>query len=234
MTIMNEDAWERGRQASIKANATIGRQRRWLAEDATRQRFIDFANSSGEFAVDFRSDCDEKNCVETGQCWGHVTDICKATWDVAGAFGFRMQEQIWEWGSLTEKQEAAMIKIFDRACERVENRAETERKWAEEHAAAAPCPSGRTEITGTIISTDLRENAFGSQWKMLVRDDSGFKVWGSVPSKLFELCAEDDVWPRGDDLKGKRITFTAAVEVSDRDEKFGFFKRPTKTKLVAS
>lgn len=197
MTIMNEDAWERARDASIKANASKSRNRRWIAGDQSRVEIEKFLFS-----------------------W-HGTD---------GFLG-AMAEAVTEWGHLSEKQEAAVRKIMDDRKEREASRAAARDA---EHAAAAPCPSGRTEITGTIISTDLRENAFGSQWKMLVRDDSGFKIWGSVPSKLFELCAENDVWPRGDDLRGKRITFTAAVEVSDRDEKFGFFKRPTKTKLVAA
>ena len=197
MTIIKKDAWERGRQASIKANASKGRNRRWIAADESRIDVENFLFS----------------------------------WFGTDGFLGAMAEAVAEWGHLSEKQEATVRKIMANFKEREAKRAAARDA---EHAAAAPCPSGRTEITGTIISTDLRENAFGSQWKMLVRDDSGFKVWGSVPSKLFEICAEDDVWPHGKDLKGKRITFTAAVEVSDRDEKFGFFKRPTKTKLVAA
>jgi hypothetical protein len=32
-------------------------------------------------------------------------------------------------------------------------------------------------------------------------------------------------------MKGKRVSFVAAVEPSKDDQKFGFFKRPTKAKL---
>jgi hypothetical protein len=32
-------------------------------------------------------------------------------------------------------------------------------------------------------------------------------------------------------MKGKRISFTAAITPSKDDQKFGFFKRPTKAKL---
>lgn len=192
--VMDYEAWERGRDASIKANASKSRNRRWIAGDQSRAEVEKFLFS-----------------------W-HGTD----------SFLGAMAEAVAEWGHLSEKQEAAVRKIMADSKEREASRAAARDA---EHAAAAPCPSGRTQITGTIISTDLRENAFGTQWKMLVRDDSGFKVWGSIPEKLFELCADGDLWPHGRDLKGKQITFHAAVEVSEKDSKFGFFKRPTKTAL---
>jgi hypothetical protein len=55
---------------------------------------------------------------------------------------------------------------------------------------------------------------------MLVRDDRGFKVWGTVPSSL----------PNTD--RGDKVTFTASVERSNNDETFGFFKRPSKATLI--
>ena len=63
--------------------------------------------------------------------------------------------------------------------------------------AAEPCPTGKVEING------------------IVQDDRGFKVWGSVPSKL-------------ENVKGRSVSFSATVQPSEDDEKFGFFKRPTK------
>jgi hypothetical protein len=53
---------------------------------------------------------------------------------------------------------------------------------------------------------------------MLVQDDRGFKVWGSVPSNLY-------------DAKGRSVSFSAAIQPSEDDDKFGFFKRPTKAKF---
>ena len=50
---------------------------------------------------------------------------------------------------------------------------------------------------------------------MLVKDDLGFKVLGSVPAKLAKA-------------KGRSVSFSATVQPSEDDEKFGFFKRPTK------
>lgn len=139
-------------------------------------------------------------------------------------FSLDMRDALDQWGSLTASQEAAMRKVMARFEQR---EAERTAEWE----AAADCPAGRVEVSGVIISTDIREGAFGSQWKMLVRDDSGFKVWGSVPSKLHEPAEENGQWITGQEMKGKRVSFTAAVEPSKDDQKFGFFKRPTKAKL---
>jgi len=193
--IENIDAWERGRDAAIRRNASKSRNIKWIAEDESRKEIQAFL--FGRYGEDFLS---------------------------------AMNESVNEWGQLTEGQEKAVRKIITAQAERD---AERQARKAEENANAADCPEGRTEVTGEIIATDLRETDFGSQWKMLVRDDSGFKVWGSIPSKMFDIFAVDDVWPHGDTFKGKRISFTAAISPSEDDPKFGFFKRPTKTKDVA-
>lgn len=197
MTIMNAEAWEKARDASIKRNASIGRNRRWIAADESRRKVEGFLFP-----------------------W-HNTD---------GFLG-AMSAQLDEWGHLTEKQEAAVRKIMADRKERAEkHNAEREA----ERAAAADCPEGRIALTGVIVSTDLRENAFGSTWKMLFKSDDGFKLWGTVPSALFNWFDED--WRNrvgGDQMPGKRVSFTAAVTPSSEDEKFGFFKRPTKAEWVA-
>ena len=81
--------------------------------------------------------------------------------------------------------------------------------------AAEPCPTGKVEISGIVLTTKWQESMYGSTLKMLVQDDRGFKVWGSVPSKL-------------ENVKGRSVSFSATVQPSEDDEKFGFFKRPTK------
>jgi hypothetical protein len=87
-------------------------------------------------------------------------------------------------------------------------------------ATATPVIEGRVQVTGTVISTDLRETNFGLVLKCLVLDDRGFKVWGNVPS-----CQE---WVPGD-----KVTFMARCERSHNDEFFGFYTRPTKASKVA-
>ena len=85
--------------------------------------------------------------------------------------------------------------------------------------AAEPCPTGRIEIVGEILATKLQEGYYGSTWKMLVKDDRGFKVWGSIPKDIYAK-------------RGFRVMFFAAVEPSADDDKFGFYKRPTKAYIL--
>lgn len=113
---------------------------------------------------------------------------------------------------------------------RIERRPAIEAARAAEREAAAPCPTGRVTVTGTVISTKWVSNGFRrSRWdpaetlKMLVKSDTGFKVFGTAPSALL-----------GAELKGARVTFSAMVEPSKDDPKFGFFKRPTSAARLAA
>lgn len=88
------------------------------------------------------------------------------------------------------------------------------------HEAGENAPEGRVVITGTVLAFKRQESMYGDVLKMLVQDDRGFRVWGSVPTSLDDAERES------------RITFTATVTASDRDAKFGFFKRPTKAAII--
>lgn len=88
------------------------------------------------------------------------------------------------------------------------------------HEAGEDAPEGRIVINGIVLAFKLQSSQFGDTLKMLVQDDRGFRVWGSVPKSLDDAERES------------RITFTATVTASDRDAKFGFFKRPTKAQIL--
>jgi hypothetical protein len=120
-------------------------------------------------------------------------------------------------GSLTPKQTDFLHKLLSR----IDHRAEIEADRKAQHAAAAnlPVPLGRTTIEGTVLTTRIEEGMYGTMTKMLVQHDTGWKVWGTVPSKLIVS-------------KGDRIRFDASVEVSPNDNKFGFFSRPTKAAVL--
>lgn len=90
------------------------------------------------------------------------------------------------------------------------------------HEAGEDAPEGRVTITGTVLSFKWQESMYGDVLKMLVQDDRGFRVWGSVPASLDDAERES------------RISFTATVQASDRDAKFGFFKRPTKAAILST
>jgi hypothetical protein len=88
----------------------------------------------------------------------------------------------------------------------------------------AQVPEGRVVIEGVIKSGRFQPSAYGETYKILVEagdDENGyFKVWGSLPSSIYEAEV------------GDTVRFTAAVEASRDDKSFGFFKRPTKAEVL--
>jgi hypothetical protein len=88
------------------------------------------------------------------------------------------------------------------------------------HAEGEDAPEGRVVITGTVLAFKRQGSEYGDILKMLVQDDRGFRVWGTVPKSLDDAERES------------RISFTANLTQSDKDSKFGFFKRPTKAALL--
>lgn len=112
-------------------------------------------------------------------------------------------------GILSDAQVAALRKSAVKDAERKAAR-ETET------AGAEPVPNEKGIVTGEIVKIDLKENDFGSREVMTVKDDRGFKVWGTQPRALYDCKV------------GDRVTFTATLSRSDRDDFFGFFSRPSK------
>lgn len=99
---------------------------------------------------------------------------------------------------------------------------EDEKKLRDEAKALevkVPCPEGKQRIVGEIVKLAVSENPWGVRQVMTVKDARGFKVWGTVPNALTD--AEE----------GDKVEFNAEVTRSDKDECFGFFKRPSKPLL---
>lgn len=143
---------------------------------------------------------------------------------VADAFTLRERSgflaDVWSnlrrYGSLTDAQEEAVVRVAGSI------READARREAEKNLPVVPVIEGRVTVTGTVLTTKVQNSIYGETLKMLVRDDRGFKVWGTVPAAL-----------AGEGLKGARVTFTATVERSRDDEAFGFYKRPNKAQRVA-
>ena len=74
--IHNEAAYERARVRKIKANAAIGRKRRWIESDPRAQEVIDFL--AGRYN------------------------------DNPSSFLGKMEDSLFEWGSLTDNQRNAV------------------------------------------------------------------------------------------------------------------------------
>lgn len=114
---------------------------------------------------------------------------------------------------LSGKQVALVFKIAREVAER-------EAAEAARLANAEPVVTGKgVQIEGEVVGLKLHENEWGVTWKMVVADDRGFKVWGTVPSAISPE-------------RGDRVRFVANVEAAEDDEFFGFFKRPRKAEVV--
>ncbi|QNL31041.1 hypothetical protein SEA_KAUALA_29 [Microbacterium phage Kauala] len=161
------------------------------------------------------------------------------TYTERNSFVAKMAEQLWhldEW-NYSEKMLTALQDIAT--------------KRSQEQADSTPAPTGRVQVTGEILSAKVRENDFGVQNKILVKDDRGFKVYVSIPKaqgeEAFDTFLEQieadgstiydfgsSCWFLGTDdgkytgVKGRRIAFTATLEPSKDDASFAFGSRPTK------
>ncbi len=136
-------------------------------------------------------------------------------------------------GSLSPKQVDYLIKMWEWRLD--EDQPEVEE--IEVEVTPVPESDDRIQITGTVISHRFQESDYGTQHKMLVEDDRGFRVWGTVPSSIEggqEIGWTEEEWPIFAPTldEGDRVTFSAKVERSRDDESFGFYKRPTKAEVV--
>ena len=129
--------------------------------------------------------------------------ISKCPADLCAAIEDYLMGDIYKLQRLAVEQAEAELEARDRA-----------------HENGEDAPEGRVVITGTVLSFKWQGSDYGDVLKMLVQDDRGFRVWGSVPASLDDAERES------------RISFTATVSQSDRDTKFGFFKRPTKAVVL--
>ena len=127
--------------------------------------------------------------------------------------------RIVRFGSASDRQ----VQFVKDLIAKIENRPALAAQRAAEAAAAMPVPeiTGRIEVTGTILTLKETFGQFGSQIKMLVQHEDGWKVWGTRPASLMGV------------QKGAVVRFTAKVVASDNDPKFGFFSRPADAVIVS-
>lgn len=136
-------------------------------------------------------------------------------------------------GDLSDRQWNALRKSHAR-------QAEWDRKRAEERADASPIPADvageRVRLSGEIVSAKYKDTAFGTVPKMVVKEDRGFRVWGTIPEDLVDAGfnlqhGAVDADPGIERLVGQRVSLVARVKVSDDDDSFGFYSRPSGAKL---
>tara|TARA_R110000803_G_C11803217_1_gene299711 strand:- start:45 stop:599 length:555 start_codon:yes stop_codon:yes gene_type:complete len=151
------------------------------------------------------------------KCYGSGFEIFKTSPEARAAARLKAAEKR-EAQRVAKRQAefgARMCRNISKALRQIgwELERQKEREQAEDVA------EGKQLIAGTILSTKQVEGYGYNQWvlKMLVQDDRGFKVWGTVPTSIY-----------ADAEKGTRVQFNASIQASNDDSKFGFFKRPTK------
>jgi hypothetical protein len=135
------------------------------------------------------------------------------------------------WGSITDRQLELVNSIrfgvkaqwvVDKEA-RLAERAAADKARADAEANAKPVPDtgDRIKVTGEVLTVREQEGYMGALVrKMLVRTTEGFKLWGTVPSALYDVD------------RGATVEFSCTVERSKDDAKFGFFSRPTKPRVV--
>lgn len=131
---------------------------------------------------------------------------------------------------LSEKQIAAVAKQLQADADRAAAR-------AAEKAALNPVETGKQTISGEVVTVKYQDSQYGGSWKMLVKDDRNFKVWGTIPNAIFNQQTaetEDSYNASPNELVGRKVSFNATVEASDDDKTFGFYSRPTKAQLEAA
>lgn len=137
------------------------------------------------------------------------------------AFAHSVSSNFWQYGHLSDKQIDCIMTSTDRDIQRAAEK-------AAEPKPELPVATGRRTVVGEILATKLVESDYGDTLKMLVREDDHNKVWGTVPSGLYDLVP---VKEGEHQFRGTRVSFTATVEASRDDEHFGFYSRPTKPSL---
>lgn len=139
------------------------------------------------------------------------------------------------WGGLTVGQITLVKRFHDGTPAEWEvKKAARDAVRAAEEAAAEPVPvtEARIDVEGEVLTVKEQDGYMPGQTvlKMLVKTAAGYKLWGSVPTNLLNDISYDNAG--NETLRGKRVKFSARVERSKNDAKFGFFNRPTKASVI--
>lgn len=120
-----------------------------------------------------------------------------------------------KWG-LSEKQVDLLKKLAEDAAN----------PKPEEVKIAAPKTDERIRVEGTVVSIKEHESDYGFKLVMTIKvetDEGVWITWGTVPNSIIDEVE-----------RGAKVAFMAKIVVSDRDESFTFFKRPTKAEIVSA
>lgn len=124
-----------------------------------------------------------------------------------------LKGQLERYGMLT----TAQVEAFERV---MKQRDEAAARRLAEPIPTTPVVEGRMHLEGEVLSVKWQDSMYGMIEKMLVRLADANKVWGTVPNNISNI------------ERGQKVSFTATVTRSDKDDHFGFFSRPTKAEII--
>ena len=156
--VENEAAYIRAAQGSIAANARKGRYARWIASEPKAAIIDNFLNCAGDFAP---------VRLDNGLSKNHALVTA-----AVGNFYYAMRDALDEYGSLTEKQTAAVVAMMERAQTRLDNRA----KAIAEAAARSSHIGAIKERRDFELTIKLRtgfDGSFGYVHVFVMEDSAG-------------------------------------------------------------
>jgi len=163
---------------------------------------------------------------EEPEVYNFLTDLDE---DESFYFVKDLARNLEQWGSLTERQTQAAKKIILQRRQKEKERIERE---ANRVVPTTPLANGRQWIGGTVefVKTPDQNDMFPA-WKMRVVMDDGNAVWGTVPRVLLDE-ARDNNSDVQSYLKGRQVRFMAEIKVSEKDQHFGFYRKPTQARTL--
>jgi hypothetical protein len=198
--VENEQAYIKAAKVRIEGNARKGRATRWLASHPDAQRAHDFLFACGEFAPAQVLDADDYVISNT------THPLVEASF---GDFRQKMFDSLVEWGSLTDGQTAAVVKMIDRAAERIAKREELKQvqRDGSQHVGVE---GERRDFDLQVTFVTGFETQFG--WSNVVGmvDANGNVHVYKGSSSLRNVDG-------GDVAKGDRVLVKATVTHSERD-----------------
>jgi hypothetical protein len=152
--------------------------------------------------------------------YGDLYDYLEDNQDSSNWFVKSLWQGLQRWGDLTPRQ----ITALQTAIKRDQETAVRKLQEAKELENAPVLQAVRGRLEGVVISTKYQHSEnFGDTPKMLVKSDSGNKVYGTIPNNLMNEVGMED-------LKGKRVRFVATIK--PKEDHFGIFSHPRNAEVI--
>ena len=139
--------------------------------------------------------------------------------DIRNDFLISLRDQLHQFGSLSARQVEVAEQVIARELE-----------WEAKNVRTPVVEGKQIRITGRVLSTKETPNPYAmhgeTMFKMTVKDDRGFAVFGTIPQGIARALVQQM-------FKSEvRVTFLADVAVSHDDPTFGFYAYPKSAEIL--